>query len=143
MALRPEALGPFVRMNQVNAERYFVSGVYKLEENAWRWCAGRAVLRLQLGAIENLKFTMKYAVPQQVIAHSKSVRMRLLLNGRAWEEMRYDKDGIYEIDKPAPAGLLLANAENLLTIEIDKPLPAQGDRPEMGFILVQVGMSSQ
>ena len=138
-ALRPEALGPFVRVNQINAERYFVSGVYQLEENAWRWCAGRAELRLQLGPVENLKFVMKYAVPVQVMERARRVKMRILINGKKWEEMQYDKDGVFEVDKPVPSALLKANAENLVTIEVDKPLPAEAGRPEMGFILVHAG----
>lgn len=138
-ALRPEALGPFVRMNQINAERHFVSGVYQLEENAWRWCAGKAELRLQLGPVENLKLVLRYAIPVQVMARAKSVRLRILLNGRPWEEMRYEKDGIYEVEKPVPPALLRPNAENLLTLEVDRPLPPESGRPEMGFILVHAG----
>lgn len=137
--LDPAALGPFVRMNQINAERYFVSGIYQLEDNAWRWCGGKAELRLRLGQLENLKFVMKHAVPVQVISRAKTVRMRILLNGKRWEEMVYEKDGIYEIEKPAPVKLLRPNAENVITIEVDKPLPPEGGRPEMGFILVHAG----
>ena len=133
------ALGPFVRMNQTNAERYFVSGVYQLEDNAWRWCGGKAVVRLRLGTVEGLKFLMKHAVPIQVIERAKTVRMRILINGKLWEQMVYEKDGIYDIEKPAPMKFLQPNAENVITIEVDRPLPAQGDRPEMGFILVHVG----
>ena len=138
--LDPSALGPFVRMSQLNAERHFVSGIYQLEENAWRWCAGKAELRLRLGELENLKFSMKHAVPVQVMSRAGGpVTMQIRINGKKWEEMRYDKDGIYEIDKPAPVGLLRPNAENTLTIEIDKPLPAEAGKPEMGFILVHAG----
>ncbi len=138
-ALHPEALGPFVRANQINAERYFVSGVYQLEENAWRWCAGRAELRLRLGPVENLKFVMKYAVPVQVMERAGRVNMRILVNGKPWEEMHYEKDGIFEIDKAVPAALLKPESENRVTILVDKPLPAEAGRPEMGFILVHAG----
>jgi len=137
--LDPTALGPFVRMNQINAERHLVSGVYQLEDNAWRWCAGRAALRLRLGPVDNLKFVMRYSVPVQVMQRAGAVRLRILLNGKLWEETRYDKDGIYEIDKPVPANLLLPNADNHVTIEIDKPLPPDAGRPEYGFILVHAG----
>ena len=110
-----------------------------MEDNAWRWCGGKAALRVRLGGVESLKFSMKHAVQVQVIARAKTVRMRILINGKPWEEMVYEKDGIYEIEKPAPVKWLLPNAENVITIEVDKPLPAQGDTPEMGFILVHAG----
>jgi hypothetical protein len=135
----PTALGPFVRMNQLHAERHFVSGVYQLEADTWRWCSGRAELRVRLGTADNLKFVMKYAVPAQVIEKSKAIEMRISINGTNWERMRHDKDGIFEIDKPAPLKLLKPESENTLTIEVDRPLPAAPGRPEMGFILVHAG----
>jgi hypothetical protein len=135
----PTALGPFVRMNQLHAERHFVSGIYRLEADTWRWCAGRAELRVRLGSLENLKFVMKYAVPAPVLEKSKVIQMRISINGKSWEGRRHDKDGIFEIEKPAPVDLLKPEAENLLTIEVDKPLPAAPGRAEMGFILVHAG----
>ena len=138
-AHRPDALGAFVYMNQPNAEQHFVSGIYKLEANAWRWTGRRAVLRLRLNDTRNLRYVMKFAVPVQVISRSGPVRLRILLNENRWEEMRYEKDGIYEIEKPAPEKLLKPQSENILAIEIDKPLPPGGDGRELGFILVHAG----
>jgi hypothetical protein len=136
---QPDELGSFVNMNQGNAERHFVSGIYTLEANSWRWAGRRAVLRLRLHETKDLKLVMKFAVPGQVIAKNGPVRLRIDLNGRRFEELRYEKDGIYEWEKPAPADLLKADAENILAIEIDKPLPP--DRgPELGFILVYAGL---
>jgi hypothetical protein len=139
----PAALGPFVRMNQLYAERHFVSGIYQLEADAWRWCSGRAELRVRLGPVDKLKLVMKYAVPAQVLERSKAIEMRISINGKPWERRRHDQDGIFEIDRPAPAKLLKPESENLLTIEVDKPLPAQPGRPEMGFILVHAGFQPE
>jgi hypothetical protein len=139
MPADPAALGPLVRMSQIDAERHFVSGIYQLEDNAWRWCAGKAELRVRLGPVENLKYLMKYAVPVQVMARAGSVRLQISLNGKKWEEIRHDKDGIYEIEKPAPAELLKPNAENIIRLEVDKPLPAEAGGRELGFILVHAG----
>ncbi len=133
------AAGSFVQMNQTNAARYFVSGIYGLEDNAWRWAGRQAIVKLRLKETEKLKFQMKYAVPRQVIDRNGPVRLRILFNEKLWEELRYSTDGIFEIDKPAPARLLKPDADNLVTIEIDKPLPGENGGPEMGFILVHVG----
>ncbi len=138
-AHRPDAAGVFVYMNQTNAERHFVSGIYTLEANTWRWAGRQAVLRLHLNRAEKLKYVMKFAVPQEVIARNGPVSIRILLNGRRWQEMRYEKDGIYEIEKPVPADWLKPEADNIVAIEIDKPLPAEGGGPELGFILVHAG----
>lgn len=132
-------LSPFVRMNQANAERHIVSGVYALEADAWRWAGKQAVLRLHLEQTANLKFVMKFAVPEPVIKQNGPVKLAILLNGRRWHELRYAKDGIYEFEKPAPAEFLKANDENLVTIEIDKPLPPRAGGRELGFILVHAG----
>ena len=126
-------------MNQTNAEEHFVSGIYDLEDNAWRWTARQAVLRLRLKQTSDLKFVMKYTVPVQVISYSKKVRIRILLNGRPWQEIHHERDGIYELEKPVPAELLKPEADNIVTIEIDKPWPAEDNRPEMGLILVHAG----
>ncbi len=136
---QPQALGSFVRMNQTNAEQHFVSGIYTLEANAWRWTGGQAVLRLYLKETAGLQYAMKFAVPREVLTHHAPMHIRIRLNGQPWEELRYDKDGIYDFAKPVPAGLLKPQAENLVTIEIAEPLPSNGRGPELGFILVEAG----
>ena len=135
----PPASGPFVRMNQPDAEKYFVSGIYTLEANAWRWAGRRAELRLHLNRTDNLKYVMKFAVPQAVIARNGPVWLEIFLNSQKWERLRYEKDGVYEFEKPAPAQMLKPQADNIVAIEIDKPLPAGSRGPELGFILVHAG----
>lgn len=137
--LRTEPLGSFVSMNQPDAARYFLSGVYSLEAGTWRWAGRAAKVRLHLKETENLNFVMKFAVPGAVIARHGPVRLRILINDTPWEELRYESDGIYEIAKPVPSKLLKPAAENIVTAEIDKPLPSDGKGPELGFILVHLG----
>ena len=136
---QPQALGSFVRMNQPNAEQHFISGIYGLEAGAWRWTGSQAVLRLYLKETAGLKYAMKFSVPREVLAHRSPMHIRIRLNGQPWEELRYDKDGIYDFAKPVPAELLKPQAENLVTLEIAEPLPSNGRGPELGFILVEAG----
>jgi hypothetical protein len=135
-------LGPFVRMNQINAEEHFVSGVYGLEAGAWRWTGRQAVLRLQLKEAAGLKYAMKFAVPREVLAHRSPLRLRVLLNGKLWEQLEYEKDGIYDFEKPVPPDLLKPQAENLVALEVEAPLPARAGGHELGLILVQAGFQS-
>lgn len=132
-------LGPFVRMNQINAEEHFVSGVYGLEAGAWRWTGRQAVLRLQLKETTGLKYAMRFAVPKEVLAHHSPWRLRVSLNGRLWEQLEYEKDGIYDFEKAVPPDLLKPQAENLVALEVEAPLPARPGGRELGFILVQAG----
>ncbi|MBI3693476.1 MAG: hypothetical protein HY238_01360 [Acidobacteria bacterium] len=136
---RPEPLGPFVQMNQPDAERYFVSGVYGLEAATWRWCGRQAVLRVRLKGTEDLRYVMKFAVVREVIARRGPMNLRVLFNDKPWKSWHYEKDGIYEVEEPAPANLLKPEADNLVTIETDKTLPSDGKGPELGFILVHAG----
>lgn len=140
---QPEPLGSFVRMNQTDAERHFISGIYQLEENAWRWAGGKAVLRFHLDKTENLKYVMKFAVPREVLARSKSVRLRVLINGREFEKLQYQQQGIYDMDKPVPAAFLRPQADNIVTIEVDKPVLDDSRVPELGSILVHAGFQPQ
>ena len=133
-----EAIGSFVRMNQSDATKYFVSGVYDLQAETWRWTGRQAVLRLHVNQPQNLKYVMRFAVPQNVLARNGPIRLKVLVNDKQLEELAYKKDGVYEIEKPVPPEMLKTDDDNIVTIEIDKPLPA--DRgPELGFILVHAG----
>ena len=137
---QPEPLGSFVRMNQTNAKDYFVSGIYDLEADAWRWTGKRAVLRVRLKDTEDLKYVMKLAVPGTVVERYGPVKLGIQLNGKPWEQVRYEKDGVYEWEKAVPAELLKPDSENVLAIETDKVLPAEKGGRELGFILVWAGL---
>ena len=137
--LRDEPLGSFVEMNQPDAARYFISGVYGLEAGTWRWVGKSAELRFHLKDTQNLNYVMKFAVPAAVITRNGPVRISILINGTNWEQLGYSKDGIYEIEKPVPSKLLKPEADNTVTLEIDKPLPPEGKGLELGFILVRAG----
>jgi len=134
-----ESLGSFVQMNQSDAEQYFVSGISGLQAQTWRWTSRQAVLRFRLASAENQRYVMKFAVPGVVLARNGPVKLDILINSTKFDELRYNKDGVYEIEKPVPPAMLKTDAENLVTIEIDKPLPADGKGPELGFILVHAG----
>ena len=134
-----DSLGAFVRMNQSDASRYFVSGIHDLEAGNWRWTGRQAALRFQLSQTKNLKYVMRFAVPEPVIARNGPIRLRILINGKKLEELQYQKHGVYEFEKPTPAEMLKPDAENIVTMEIDKPLPSDGRGPELGFILVHAG----
>ncbi len=133
-----QPLGSFVAMNQPDAARYFVSGVFGLEAGTWRWTGREAKLRLQLKETENLKYVMKFAVPGPVIAANGPVRVSIRINDVNLDELRYAKDGIYEIEKPVPSKLLKPDAENIVAVEVDKPLPGKNG-PDLGLILVYAG----
>jgi len=134
-----ESLGSFVQMNQSDAQQYFVSGISALQAETWRWAGRQAVLRFRIASTENQRYVMKFAVPEVVLARNGPVRLDILINGTKLEELRYSKDGVYEIEKPVPPAMLKTDGENLVTIEIDKPLPSDGKGPELGFILVHAG----
>ena len=136
---RPEPLAALVYMNQPDAERYLVSGVYGLEAAAWRWAGRQAVIRVHLRGTENLRYIMKFAVVREVVERRGPVRLTVLFNQKPWKSWLYERDGTYEIDEPAPASLLKPEADNEVTIETDKTLPSDGKGPELGFILVHAG----
>jgi hypothetical protein len=139
LVYQPQALGAFARMNQINADQHIVSGIYKVEQNSWRWTAGQAVLRFYLKDTVDLKYSMKFGAPREVLEYSRPLDLRIMLNGKPWEELRYDKEGVYEFEKAVPAGFLRPQAENLVRLEIGKPRPPVADSPELGFILVHAG----
>jgi hypothetical protein len=136
---RPEPVGRFVYMNQPDAEKYFISGIYGLESNAWRWAGPTAVLRFHLTETESLAYVMKFAVPRELTAQIVPVHLRILINGQRWQDLSYDQQGIYDLEKPAPAAILKPQSDNLVTIAIERPPVSDSRAPEPKFILVQVG----
>jgi hypothetical protein len=120
-------------MNAPEAESQIVSGIYKLEENAWRWMAGRGVLLLKpLPEAATLEIALY--IPDASPARQVTVRA----DGRLVAEARFDGPGSHTIVSGQP----VATSGDTVTIEIlaDRSFLPQGDQRELGFILSSVGL---
>jgi len=119
-----------------------ISGFYGIEDNAWRWTAGKFAVLLrpprtasQKGAILQLKF----ALPDPIIGPLKTVAIDATVNGTKLPPETYTKSGEYTYAREVPPNLMAGEAVKV-EFAMDKALPPSGsDQRELGLVVSVVG----
>jgi hypothetical protein len=119
-----------------------ISGFYGIEDNAWRWSAGKFSVLLrpprtaaQRGAILQLKF----ALPDAIIGPLKSVSLGATVNGTKLPAETYTKSGEYTYSQDVPPNLMAGEAVKV-EFAMDKALaPSGADQRELGLVVSVVG----
>jgi hypothetical protein len=84
---------------------------------------------------------VEYSVAEATFKDTGPVHFKFFVNEKLLGEAHHDKPGAYTFEKPVPAQMLRANAENDLAVEVDKPWIAPGDGAKLGFILTSIGFA--
>lgn len=121
----------FLPMNAADAEQQIVSGVYELENNQWRWMAGKGVLLLKSPA-QPLPVKVALYIPPNAPGRI----VRLTLDDRPLPPIHYNRPGSYIITTEP---LRPASATTTLGISVDKTFSVPGDHRELGIILTGAG----
>ena len=119
-----------------------ISGFYGIEDNAWRWTAGKFSVLLrpprtsaQKGAILQLKF----ALPDPIINPLKRISISATVNGTALPAETYTKSGEYTYARDVPPNLMAGEAVKV-EFAMDKALPpSSADQRELGLVVSVVG----
>jgi hypothetical protein len=118
-------------MNAPEAEQQIVSGVYQLENSAWRWMGQEAVILLKPRA-EPSPLVVRLVIPDAAPAR----HVRLELNDQL----------VLSQDCPSPNTYLLRSAplqpsgeSAKVRIVVDKVFSPQSDKRQLGVILTDVG----
>ena len=126
---KPEA--EFLAMNAPEAPSQIVSGLDKLEHNAWRWMSGQAVILLKRPSVPR-PLEVSFTIPDNAPAR----RVTLLLDGAEAASATYPKPGSYTLStRPIAPGVDAAT----VTILVDQTFRVPADRRELGMVLVSVG----
>lgn len=124
----------YLQMGSPEASSQIVSGVHELENDQWRWTAGRAVVLLKRPAVPapvEVKLYLPDAAPGRQIV--------VQLDGRTVLETTLAGPGTQTLTTPVYA----APGEDVqLTIEIDKTFQSPGDNRRLGYILAGAGFTS-
>jgi hypothetical protein len=120
-----------VPMGAPEAVQQIVSGIYKLEEDRWRWMSGRAVLLLK-SPVAPTPLKVRFNIPEA----SPARRVTLLLDGREIASQSYPAPGSYSLETPPQAA---NTGVSTLTIIVDKVFTVPGDVRELGIILAEAG----
>jgi len=134
-----------VRMNDTKASAQLVSGFYPVENGSWRWTAGRfsALLRTPPGAAQSgATLTLAFTVPEIVVKKLGSVTLRASINGTALKPETYTAPGAYEFTADVPASLLTGDSVKV-DFALDRSLPPDVDKRELGIIATSVGLTGK
>jgi hypothetical protein len=136
------ALAAVVATADPQVARQLVSGFYGVEQNAWRWTAGRfsVVLRPPLSAAtKGATLQLKFAIPEIAMAKYKAVSLSGYVNGTPLDPQSYTKAGQYTYSRDVPANLFSGGVARV-DFAVDKTLPpTPGDRRELGVVVSLVG----
>ncbi len=122
----------FLPMNAPEAENQIVSGIYKLEDGAWRWMAGRGVVLLKAPPVA-ARLAASVYIPD--VAPAREVT--LLAAGVEVARAAWAGPGSYTLTSEEP----FEAAGDTVTVEIlaDAVFSPPGDHRELGLVLSSVG----
>jgi hypothetical protein len=121
----------YLPMNTPEADSQIASGIYQLEENRYRWTAGRAVVLLKSPAHPtpvSVTFFLSPVTPAR--------RVALWLDGVLLIERTYAAPGLYTLTTP-PVTPKQTMASVAFTV--DKTFSPPGDQRVLGVILSGIG----
>jgi hypothetical protein len=121
----------YLPMSAPEASGQIVSGLYALEDGAWRWMSGSAVVLLK-SPTQALPIEAVFTIPDPAPAR----HVALLLDGRVVASQTYSAPGAYTLRSPpqSPAGPTAT-----VTLTIDHTFSVPGDHRELGVIVSSIG----
>ena len=139
-------LASMVRMGDPNAAGQLTSGLYQVEDNAWRWTSREFAVTLgpppgaaQKGAV----LSLDVSIPDPVIEKLKTVTLTASLSGVDLPPQTYTRTGrdVYKRDVPVN---LLAGGAIRIDFRLDKALPpGGGDLRELGIVVLSAGLEAK
>jgi hypothetical protein len=124
------------------AATQLISGFYGVEDQSWRWTAGKfaVLLRPPRGSAQKgATLQLKFAVPEPVISKLKTVSLSAAINGTTLAPETYTKAGEYTYSRDVPANLLAGEAVKV-DFALDKALPpGEADQRELGVVAQAIG----
>ena len=120
-----------------------LSGFYGVEQNAWRWTAGKfsVVLRApRTAAAKGATLQFKFTVPEVAIAKLKALSLSASVNGTALTPESYTQPGEFIYTRDVPANLLAGESAKV-DFSLDKTMPpTASDKRELGVVVTTVGL---
>jgi hypothetical protein len=132
-----------VHMSDPKTAGQLVTGFYDVENNSWRWSQRRfsVVLRPPVGAAQRgANLSLKFTIPDVVIAKLKDVEVSAVLNGTALPPEKYTKPGEYTYTREV-AQTLLTGESVRIDFTLDKAMaPGETDQRELGVVVASIGL---
>ncbi len=137
-------MASLIRMNDPKASAQMLSGFYGLENNSWRWTSGKFSVLLRtppIAAAQGGVVTFAFSLPDIVIQKLKTVAITASVNGTKLKSARFDKPGANIFTADVPPALLTGDSVRV-DFALDKTVPPDVDKRDLGVVAASVGISS-
>ncbi len=123
-----------------------LTGFYDIEQNSWRWTAGRfsVLLRPPRGAAQKgAVLELKFSIPDTILSKLKTVSLSAAVNGSSLAPQSYNQSGEFTYSREVAPNLLGGESVKV-DFSLDKALPPTGtDQRELGLVVSTVGLASK
>jgi hypothetical protein len=136
-------LASTVLMNDPHAAAQLLSGFYAVENNMWRWTAGKFSVQLRTppAAPSGATLALSFTIPDVILQKLKNIRVSAAINGMELKSQEYDTPGPYTFSAEVPASLLTGESVKV-DFTVDKTMrPDGGDKRDLAIIANSVGIS--
>jgi len=132
-----------VQMNDPHATAQLLSGFYAVENNMWRWTAGKFSVQLRTppAAQSGATLALSFTIPDAIVQKLKNIRVTASINGMELKSQAYDTPGPYVFSADVPASLLTGESVKV-DFAVDQTMrPDGGDKRDLAIIANSVGIS--
>jgi hypothetical protein len=130
-----------VNMDDPDAALHFVRDISPGLAANWRWTEQRPAVRIRVRAVENLKYTIDFTLPEATFKDTGPVTVTFTVNDHVLDHVRYAAAGSRHFEKAVPAEWIAINKDAIVGAEVDKPWISKEDGVHLGLILTRIGLT--
>ena len=138
---RPYRMSAIVDMADEDAKTHFVRDLTSNASATWRWTGQWPTLRVRMRSVENVRYTIDFAIAGAMLAKTGPLTVSFLVNDRVLDRVRYNHDGAQHFEKAIPAGWVTAGEDITVGARVNKPWTPPEGGPPLGIMLTRIGLT--
>lgn len=137
----PEPLGAFVSFSDARSPDYVVNGFLPAApDQLWRWASESPTVRVRVSEKTGLRLRANFSFPEESHKPLLPLTVKYFVNDKLLETVVYRQAGVLEFRKPVPPEWLVAEADNLIRLEISPVYVAKADGVKLSMIISDIGL---
>lgn len=140
------ALASVVATADAKASTQLLAGFYGVEQNSWRWTAGKFSVLLrppQGAATKGAVLQLKFTIPEVAMGKEKTQTLTGFVNGTALAPESYSKAGEFIYTRDVAANLLPGDSARV-DFSLEKTMqPSGADHRDLGVVATMVGLQAK
>jgi hypothetical protein len=133
--------GRVLNMDDPDAPLRFVRDISPGLAANWRWTDQRPAVRIRVRAVEKLKYTIDFTLPEATFKDTGPVTVTFTVNDHVLGRVSYAASGSRHFEKAVPTDWVAINKDATVGAEVDKPWISKDDGTRLGFILTRIGLT--